>query len=390
MVGNAISDVGPTETWIVDTTAPTADIVDVTPDPRDEPVDSITIRFSEPVTGFDLSDLWLTREDVVMQLTDAQTLTTTDGGVTWVLGNLADLTSPGNFELRLRADGSNIKDAAGNLLAADATDTWSGGTTGGFFDLYVRGAAWSPAFKTYLEQKGWGDDVLGYQVANSGGQAAAPTENPDRILPWINMDELVVRYATAPASGIPTRDSIVLTSAQGVTYTVVSVAPVAGDPRAFVFTLDKPLGGGNPATGVAPTAQQDGDRITVTALGAGPLGSTASTRLDVLQGDADHTGESGTHSVLAADFSLVKKKFFTTTTSTPNPADPTTDYSAFADVNGSGDILANDFSEVKKRFFHTLPAAPAQPAPATVAGTDPLILSSTTTKDLFGSTPILG
>ena len=82
------------DTWTVDTIPPTVDIVDVVPEVPQEPVDSITIVFSEPVTGFDLSDLALGREDIANTLTDAQTLTTSDG-ITWVLGNLRDLTSPG-------------------------------------------------------------------------------------------------------------------------------------------------------------------------------------------------------------------------------------------------------------------------------------------------------
>ena len=135
-------------------------------------------------------------------------------------------------------------------------------------------------------------------------------------------------------------------------YTVTSVTPVAGDPTAFVVTLNKPLGGGNPTTGVAPTANENGDRITLSVPGGGAGGGNFSLRMNVLQGDTDHTGETGgTHSVLAADFSAVKKKFFKDTTDTTTGD---ASYSAFHDVNGNGNILANDFSEVKKRFFQNL------------------------------------
>jgi hypothetical protein len=100
--------------------------------------------------------------------------------------------------------------------------------------------------------------------------------------------------------------------------------------------------------------------------------------MNVLQGDTDHTGETGgTHSVLAADFSAVKKKFFKDTTSPTTGTDA--DYSPFHDINGTGTILANDFSEVKKRFFQTLaPAAAA--AGAGLTGV---------TADFFGSQSIL-
>jgi len=165
-----------------------------------------------------------------------------------------------------------------------------------------------------------------------------------------------------------------------VTYTIASVTPVAGDPTAFVVTLDKPLGGGNPTTGVAPTTGENGDHITLGVNGAGAGGSNFSLRMNVLQGDTDHTGEvGGEHSVLAADFSAVKKKFFKDTTSPTTGTD--TDYTPFHDVNGSGSILANDFSEVKKRFFQ-------QMTPATTASATQLAAASAT-KDLFGNTAIL-
>jgi hypothetical protein len=52
----------------------------------------------------------------------------------------------------------------------------------------------------------------------------------------------------------------------------------------------------------------------------------------------------------------VKKRFFASATT---PGSGAAAYSPFHDVDGSGSILANDFSEVKKRFFNTLPAVQA-------------------------------
>ena len=46
---------------MTDTTVPTADIVDVTPDPRNSAVGSVSITFSEPVSGVSLDDFTLTR-----------------------------------------------------------------------------------------------------------------------------------------------------------------------------------------------------------------------------------------------------------------------------------------------------------------------------------------
>jgi hypothetical protein len=108
-----------------DAAAPTADVVDVTPDPRAGPVASIAIRFDEPVRNFDLADLRLTRGGGANLLTASQTLTTTDG-VTWVLGNLAGITAAnGTYSLALAAPLSGIADYGGNALAAGASETWT-------------------------------------------------------------------------------------------------------------------------------------------------------------------------------------------------------------------------------------------------------------------------
>ena len=113
------------ESFTADTTAPTVDIVDVTPDPRETPVDSITIVFSEPVTGFDLSDLQLFRdaEGNVLPGSGA-TLTTTDGR-TYVLGNLAGVTDEaGDYVLFIDAETSGVTDGTGNPLNGDAQDAF--------------------------------------------------------------------------------------------------------------------------------------------------------------------------------------------------------------------------------------------------------------------------
>jgi hypothetical protein len=141
-------------------------------------------------------------------------------------------------------------------------------------------------------------------------------------------------------------------------YTVTSVTPVPGDPTAFVLQLSKPLGGGNPTTGVAPSTAENGDYVTFGVPGGGPAGSNFSLRMNVLQGDTDHLNETvENHAVLARDFAEVKKKFFKSTLDAPAGND--TDYSPFHDVDGSGNILARDYAEVKKRFFQSLPPPPA-------------------------------
>ncbi|MEE8451835.1 MAG: LamG-like jellyroll fold domain-containing protein, partial [Thermoguttaceae bacterium] len=121
---------------LVDTEAPTADIVDVDPDPRATPVDSIDIVLSEPgVTGLDLNDLSLTRGGGGNLLTGAESLTAIDA-VTWRLGDLSMLTAEGgNYRLTLTATGSGIFDAAGNPLAFDAIDEWANIISGPTVDI---------------------------------------------------------------------------------------------------------------------------------------------------------------------------------------------------------------------------------------------------------------
>jgi hypothetical protein len=229
-------------------------------------------------------------------------------------------------------------------------------------EVYVRGTDWMTAtggpsnFTNYLEAKGYGDDVYGYRLFGTAHLPPAAS-NAHEILPWINMNQLVVRYTSAPTgAGVPTPGSLTVTGLKG-NYTVTAVTPVAGDPTAFILTLNKPLGGGNPTTGLAPTVDENGDVITLGVPGGGSAGTNFSLKMNVLQGDTDHLGEGSAHAVLARDYSEVKKKFFKNTADVPTGAD--TDYSIFHDVDASGVILARDYSEVKKRFFQQLnvPAA---------------------------------
>ncbi len=98
----------------VDTTAPTQTITSVTPNPRSNPVSQMTIVFSEPVFGFDLTDLALSLNGGGNLLTGSQTLSTGDH-ITWTLGNLNSITgASGNYVLDQTLAGTTITDTAGN------------------------------------------------------------------------------------------------------------------------------------------------------------------------------------------------------------------------------------------------------------------------------------
>ena len=107
-----------------DAAGPVADLLDVVPDPRFAPVDSVSIIFNEPVTGLTRAHLRLTRDGGANLLTPAQTLTSEDG-ITWTLANLAGITaSAGAYAVTLDPSAGPIADYAGHALTAGASDTW--------------------------------------------------------------------------------------------------------------------------------------------------------------------------------------------------------------------------------------------------------------------------
>ena len=236
-------------------------------------------------------------------------------------------------------------------FAFDPTAPAAGGSIS---EVYVRGSSWSNNFKTYLDARGLGDDVLGYRVDNK------PATD---LLPWVNMDEIVLRYSAPPTGGgIPQTGTLVI-DGQRSDYQVMSVTQL--DPQTFVLRLNRSLGN-------LEAGGENGDRIRITVPGGGAAGGMYSVNVNVLQGDVDRST-----SVLANDYSGVKARFFK---STGSAVTGTNDYTAFHDVNGDGSILANDYSAVKSRFFDNLPAAVA---PASGGA------SASVTRDLFSSTAIL-
>lgn len=112
------------EVYRVDKTSPAANIVDVAPNPRRDKVRALTIDFSEAVQGFDLSDLQLTRNGQILDLSKASL--TTDGNISWTLGNIKKLTNQkGDYVLSLAAGDSGIIDAAGNPLTVNLNERWT-------------------------------------------------------------------------------------------------------------------------------------------------------------------------------------------------------------------------------------------------------------------------
>ena len=129
--GNLLS-VNATDSWMTDTTAPTADILDVAPDPRNSAVGSVSITFSEPVSGVGLTDFTLTHNGTCVSL-PASTVSGT--GASYTLDLTSVTVGEGPYVLRLMAAGSGIIDAAGNLFSVSATDSWMTDTTAPTADI---------------------------------------------------------------------------------------------------------------------------------------------------------------------------------------------------------------------------------------------------------------
>jgi hypothetical protein len=110
------------DSWTIDVGGPTADIVDISPDPRTTFVGNVAINFSEAVTGVDINDFTLTRDGAAVNLGG---LTVSGSGSAYSL-NLSSVTSTdGTYVLTLVASGSDIEDSLGNAFTADASDTWT-------------------------------------------------------------------------------------------------------------------------------------------------------------------------------------------------------------------------------------------------------------------------
>jgi hypothetical protein len=110
-------------TVISDRTSPRATLTYNAPPNGSALLGTVTITFTEPVTGLDINDLQLRfAGEVLLPLT---ALMLSGSGATYTL-DLSKLgMQPGNYELTLTAAGSDIFDLAGNPLLLDATTTWA-------------------------------------------------------------------------------------------------------------------------------------------------------------------------------------------------------------------------------------------------------------------------
>ncbi|NBP51535.1 MAG: hypothetical protein EBU70_10250, partial [Actinobacteria bacterium] len=108
-------------TFEVASTALTADVVDVDPDPRSTAVDIVVVDFSDAVDDFDAADLTLMRDGQPVPLFGADVATV--DGMRWVVSGLAGHTAaPGRYTIAVEPGG--VTAGNGRVLEEAAADSW--------------------------------------------------------------------------------------------------------------------------------------------------------------------------------------------------------------------------------------------------------------------------
>ncbi|MFO0291599.1 MAG: CARDB domain-containing protein, partial [bacterium] len=101
------------------------EIIDVSPNPRNIPVNNLTVVFSEPIraNSFDYQDLTLTLDNGANLITNGVTISQIDP-ITFQINNLTSITGNiGQYQLSVNATG--IQDLAGNAGAGIVSENWT-------------------------------------------------------------------------------------------------------------------------------------------------------------------------------------------------------------------------------------------------------------------------
>ena len=315
----------------LDETPPTADIVDVTPDPLSDeasgldPVDEITVNFSEPVQGLDLANAGANFD---LTLNDGTTTTAIDlTGVTvrmdsdtqYVLEGLTSLlAADGLYQLQLNTTGITDFALVPNSLAADPADLTG---TIAASDSFVRGA-----------------DVFAPTAAIS--DVATPrSTNPGVVT--VTFDEPVfgVDLSSNPANFTLEYDDGVV-SPQTVSLASVSVQQVSSS----VYTLDlTTVLDFNNLTDIGTyTLTFDGTATTIFDFSANvfsgaPLVETWDVEVDTTSPSADIVDVSPDPRIGAVGVVTVN---FTEDVVGVDLTDAETDFDLFLDTDGAGGSIA--------------------------------------------------
>jgi hypothetical protein len=346
----------------IDTAAPAADVVDVSPDPRTSGVASINVVFNEAVAGLDAGDFDLTRNGGADLLTGSESVSSNDGGITWMISGLSALTSQtGTYALTVNAGAGSATDVAGNSLAVPASDTWvNNDALPTVANVFVNGTGWLQDFRDYLATSGQGDATLGYRL-----DATAHADE----LPWTNLNQISVKFSEdvtlSTAAAFRVFGVAVGEYAGGFTYNAttftatwtLAAAGTFANADKLLVRLDDALvsdANGNALDGEW-TNPPETDPVTAGGSdsfpsGDGTAGGDFAFRLNVLPGDVNRSG-----TIFGNDVTLTRNAQGST------PGDGI--YSIFRDVNGSATIFGNDVTLVRNRQGTTLPEGTPVPLP---------------------------
>lgn len=266
-----------TEVWARSNTAPTADIVDVAPDPRNSSVSSVIVQFDESVNSaqFTNTDLRLFRNVgagfVNVPLGAANDPVALDADVNgfatrYQVSNLGAVTStPGDYRLTLiTTDTSRISDQQGSFLNFPTSDEWTLVTTGP-----------APALTTVFPdprqnpadiiQISFGEDVTGVDTADAGTHLTLTRDVGDgagpQVVPLVN-----------PGTNMPLPITVISPSSYQVDLSLVTGTGGDSIDGAYTLTLNR---------GSGITAVSDGEALAVDATDAWVQDSTVPT-VDIL------------------------------------------------------------------------------------------------------------
>ena len=176
---------------IIDTVSPTGTfaLVDT---PRTTPVATINLNFSEPIAGFDIKDLTLTRNGKSVFLTGARI--TNSGNVYTVTGIQGITSISGNYTLTLNPNGTNITDIAGNPIQQTNTSvSWFTDATPVMINHIIQAApdtykniAPNTSVVLNVLQNDLNLDGGGLQLSNLGTSYTAGAPNPVQLFPTIS------------------------------------------------------------------------------------------------------------------------------------------------------------------------------------------------------------
>jgi hypothetical protein len=257
---------------------PTAEIVDVTPDPRTTDAGTVTVTFDEEVTGVNIDDFALTRNGNDVDLTG---LTVTEVSAQEYTLDLSGVTTEaGDYLLTLTAQGSEIVDGENNALAADASDEFT-----------VEEADTTPPSVNNIERDvetgvftvTFSEDVSGVDIDDF----ALTRDGNDVDLTGLTVTEVSAQEYTLDLSGVTTEagDYVLTLSADGS-----GIEDTANNALAADTTEEFTVENQNPAVNFSidpdKGSEESGTSFTLTATASEAVEGDQTVALD-LSGDVD-------------------------------------------------------------------------------------------------------